>query len=189
MTLLCWQNVALLADSRSRLDDAARWHKLVCIGYLSIMSEKNSSYTTTQGLGALCGRFGIATLYAFGSRSREALEWAHGRLQNMSGASQDPSCAADVDVGVWPASGQIWTLDDKVKMAIALEDLMNCGRVDLVVLPEADPFVAAEIVRGERLYTRDEYAADEYDLYVLRRAGDLMPLERERLSLLLRSGT
>ena len=35
----------------------------------------------------------------------------------------------------------------------------------------------------------DEYAADEYDLYVQRRAGDLIPLERERIELLLRSGT
>ena len=42
-----------------------------------------------------------------------------------------------------------------------LEDLFGCGRVDLVVLPEADPFVAAEIIRGERLFSRDEYEADE----------------------------
>ena len=27
-------------------------------------------------------------------------------------------------------------MDDKVGMAIALEDLMGCGRVDLVALPE-----------------------------------------------------
>ena len=39
------------------------------------------------------------------------------------------------------------------------------------------------------MYARDEHAADEYDLYVLRRAGDLIPLERERIALLLRSGT
>jgi hypothetical protein len=54
-----------------------------------------------------------------------------------------------------------------------------------VFLREADPFLAANTVRGERLYARDAYAADEYDLYVLRRAGDLAPLERERMALIL----
>lgn len=136
----------------------------------------------SEGLTALCRRFGVATLYSFGSRGREALDWKHGRVGEVSGVS-------DLDLGARPVSGQVWMLDDKVSMAIALEDLMGCGQVDLVVLPEADPFVAAEIIRGERLYARDEYDADEYDLYVLRRAGDLIPLERERLALIMESGT
>jgi len=76
-------------------------------------------------------------------------------------------------------------VQQKVRLAIALEDLFDVGRVDLVCLPEADPFLAANVVRGERLYARDEYEADEYDLYVLRRAGDLAPLERERMALIL----
>ena len=33
--------------------------------------------------------------------------------------------------------------------------------------------------------TADSYEADEYDLYVLRRAGDLAPHERERIALIL----
>ena len=76
-------------------------------------------------MAALCLRFGVATLYAFGSRGREALDYLHGRTGAMSGAS-------DVDVGVRPVSGRVWTLDDKVAMAIALEDLLGCGRVDSV---------------------------------------------------------
>ena len=75
---------------------------------------------------------------------------------------------------------------EKVRLGIALEDLFGAGWVDVVCLPEADPFLAANVVRGERLYARDEYEADEYDLYVLRRAGDLAPLERERIALILR---
>ena len=73
-------------------------------------------------------------------------------------------------------------------LAIELEDFLGVRRVDLVVLPEADPFVAAEVVRGDRLHARDEHAADEYELYVLRRAGDLAPLERERMALILGEG-
>ena len=47
---------------------------------------------------------------------------------------------------------------------------------------EVDPFVAANIVRGERLCCSDRMYAEDLDLYVLRRAGDLAPFERERLA-------
>ena len=56
-----------------------------------------------------------------------------------------------------------------------------------MVIQEADPFLAANIIRGERIYSRDEYQADEYDLYILRRAGDLAPLERERIAIIMGS--
>ena len=45
--------------------------------------------------------------------------------------------------------------------------------------------MAVEVIRGERLYAADEHEADEYELYILRRAGDLLPLERERQALVL----
>ena len=136
---------------------------------------------TCQALGELCRRHGIAALYAFGSRGREVLGMLAG--QEVTGLSG----SADVDIGVRPRAGVRMGLDDKVRVALELEDLIGCSRVDLVVLPEADPFVAAEIIRGERLFVEDEYESDEYDLYVLRRAGDLAPLERERIALILKS--
>lgn len=67
----------------------------------------------------------------------------------------------------------------------ALEALFRVNGVDLVVIPEADPFLAAYIVRRERVYARDSYLADEYDLSILRRAGDLTPLEREWMQIIL----
>ena len=132
----------------------------------------------TDSLSGLCRQHAVATVYAFGSRAREVREWLDGdAAAQLSGPS-------DIDIGARPIPGIQWGVDDKVRLVIALEDLFGCRRVDLVVLPEADPFLAAEIIRGERLFSRDEYEADEYDLYVLRRAGDLIPLERERLALI-----
>ena len=72
-----------------------------------------------------------------------------------------------------------------MELSQELEDFFNVPRVDLLVIPEVDPFVAANIIRGERLYCRDQYLADEYELFILRRAGDLLPLERERLALIM----
>ena len=130
-------------------------------------------------LHAICERFDVQILYVFGSRAREALSWLDGDEATM------PATDSDLDVGVKTAVPL--SVQQKVQLALALEDLFGVGRVDLAVLPEVDPFLAANIIRGERLYAQDEYLADEYDLYILRRAGDLIPLERERQQLVLES--
>ena len=132
-----------------------------------------------QQLIQLCQQFDVAILYAFGSRGRDVWEWLHGHRDRLT---PDPR---DVDVGVKLRPGKRLSVREKVALTLALEDLLDVSRVDLVVLEEADPFLAANIIRGERLYAADDYFADEYELYILRRAGDLAPLERERMKLVL----
>jgi predicted nucleotidyltransferase len=130
----------------------------------------------------ICTQFGVALLYVFGSRAQEVLDWVEMR---QSALVPGPS---DVDIGVKALTGTKWTVDNKVELALALEALLGVYRVDLVALEDADPFLAANIIRGERLFTVDDELADEYDLYVLRRAGDLAPLQRERIALVLERG-
>ena len=130
-------------------------------------------------LARLCAEFQIDILYVFGSRGMEVREWLEMKRPELA---RGPS---DVDIGVKPAPGAAFSVDEKVKFALAVEDMLGVNRVDLVSLRDADPFLAANIIRGERLYAQDEYLADEYDLYILRRAGDLAPLERERMALIL----
>ncbi len=143
------------------------------------MGEIRGAESRREALARICQMFHVATLYVFGSRAKEALAWVKEEGQAFR---RGPS---DVDVGVRPIPGMPLSVEEKVRLAIALEDLFDVERVDVISLPEADPFLAANVVRGERLYARDEHEADEYDLYVLRRAGDLIPLERERMALIL----
>jgi hypothetical protein len=70
-----------------------------------------------------------------------------------------------------------------VQLAVALEGLLDVPRVDLVVLPEGNPFLAVEVIRGELLCCADPDAQAEEELCILRRAGDLAPLKRERLAI------
>jgi len=128
----------------------------------------------------IADRFGVDIVYVFGSMSREVLDWVEDPERDLKRGR------SDIDIGVLlPAAGGGWPVSEKVRFAQILEDFFGVERVDLVLLNEADPFVAAEIIRGERLFERDRRAADEYELYVLRRAGDLAPIERERLRLIL----
>lgn len=128
----------------------------------------------------LCHQYQVQILYLFGSRAKEA----RARLKGETAVL--PFSESDLDVGVKTAVAL--TVRQKVELAQALEDLFGVPRVDLVVLNDADPFLAANIIRGEMVFADDIYLAAEYDLYVLRRAGDLIPLERERQALILREG-
>ena len=131
----------------------------------------------------ICQQLGVHTLYVFGSQAK--------KIRNFVKSRQDalPLSSSDVDIGVRALLGGKFSITEKVDLALALEDLFGCKRVDLVSLSEVDPFLAAEVIRGEQLFTHNAHEADEYELFVLRRAGDLAPLERERMALVLGEST
>ncbi|MFW6054277.1 MAG: nucleotidyltransferase domain-containing protein [Thermodesulfobacteriota bacterium] len=130
----------------------------------------------------IADRYNLEAFYVFGSRAKEVLAFIAGNIGVL------PESLSDVDIGVKPVYGTRLSVSEKVELAQKIEDMLDVPRVDLLVIPEVDPFVAANIIRGERLYCRDEYLADEYDLFILRRAGDLLPLERERQALIMEEG-
>lgn len=125
-------------------------------------------------LKSIGNRYGIIALYAFGSRAGEVAGLVRGQL----GIQEHPS--SDLDIGVQPEPGKHLTVQEKVRLAAELEDLFGVNRVDLIVLPEADPFLALDVIRGELIYCSDYDEQAEYELYVLRRAGDLAHFARER---------
>ncbi len=127
----------------------------------------------------LCRRYHLKALYAFGSGSAQMIRALD------DDAYQCPTIPSDLDVGVLTHAS--FSIESKVGFALELEKLFNVPRIDLSVLQEVDAFLAANIIRGERIYAEDPYAADEYDLFVLRRAGDLAELERERMAMIFRA--
>jgi len=132
----------------------------------------------------MCERYGVDILYIFGSRAGEVKGLVDGKSSSLAEGS------SDVDIGFKLRRGAHLSVREKALLSVELENILNVNRVDLCDIHDVDPFVAVNIVRGERLFCRDEYLADEYELYVLRRAGDLAYLERERLALVIgASGT
>ena len=130
----------------------------------------------------ICKRNGVADLYVFGSRGEEIAERMHG----MTVVPAHPT--SDVDIGAMPVNPSLFGPLQRTSLAIELEDFFDAPRVDLVILPEADPFLALEIVRGELLYTDDPDRQARHELYILRRAGDLMPFKKLRMRMILEEG-
>jgi len=136
------------------------------------------AYYDSLKLKKICRRYSIDTIYSFGSRGMELKLFANGA------GNIDRSKASDFDIAVKITPQKSLSVRQKSQLTIDLEELFQLTKLDLVVINEADPFLAANIIRGERIFCRDEYLADQYELYVLRRAGDLIPLERERLQII-----
>ena len=103
---------------------------------------------------------GVVAVYLFGSQ-----------------ADGSAGIASDVDLAVLGEYPMAFAalIDLQLRFADEL-----ATRVDLVDLRTADAFLALDIIRGERLFCRDAALADAYELFVMRRAGDLEPFERER---------
>jgi predicted nucleotidyltransferase len=59
--------------------------------------------------------------------------------------------------------------------------------VDVVDVARASAFLALDVIRGDRIVDRDPDDTDRFEIYVLRRAGDLFPYELARQALVVRS--
>jgi predicted nucleotidyltransferase len=132
-----------------------------------------------ERLCALAARYDLVAIYAFGSRAIEIAARVSG--EEVSNALP----TSDADIGVLPVRRRHLAARERVELMLELEDLLEVGRVDLVILSEASPYLALDVVRGELLCATDLDAEAEYQLYVLRRAGDLAPFERERWRMVL----
>jgi predicted nucleotidyltransferase len=131
----------------------------------------------------ICREHGIDALYAFGSRAAELAKCVR------EGAALDERSRSDIDLAVLPRPGHRLSARARVALTTALEDALGAAvPVDLAMLPEAGAALALEIIQGELLLTTDPVREAEYELFVLRRAGDLAPLERERRRVVLAGG-
>jgi predicted nucleotidyltransferase len=161
------------------------------------MHADDTTHDTTMNddlaatLTGLCEEHGLVAMYVFGSRADEIAERVTGREAQAAdaeagrtGQTRQPTHAAhpesDVDIGVQPRRDRVLSAADRVGLMQQLETLLDAARVDLVILPEANAFLAADVVRGELLAATDLDAESDAQLYYLRRAADLAPFLREQ---------
>jgi predicted nucleotidyltransferase len=128
-------------------------------------------------LAGLARKYRLQIIYAFGSRAKEIFGRVTGQTRRSSRSK------SDLDIGVKPQ--RPLTVKEKVEIALFFEDRFDVPKVDVVVIPEAPALLAYEIVTGELLYAKNENFEAEYQLYIMRRAGDLWPYERLKKEMIL----
>lgn len=115
-------------------------------------------------------RHGLLAVYLFGSRADDGLRILAGERLGAEGS--------DLDIGVFfPRAAVDFSALNRLQ--VELEDLFEPLRVDLVPLDRVDGLFQHRAIEGHRVAAPDSTAADFNELTVLRRAADLLPIQRE----------
>lgn len=119
----------------------------------------------------VCRRHAVRAVYLFGSRAQDGLRCLKGEPVAREGS--------DLDVGV--------SLEDEAgrdhrrlaSLQTGLEDVFEPLRVDLVPLQRVDPLLQFAAIDGHRVFASDSTKADRFELVVMRRAAEALPLQRQ----------
>lgn len=115
--------------------------------------------------------YGLLAVYLFGSRADEGLALLEGEGVQREGS--------DLDVGVVFRRREEPNFRRLGPLQVALEDVFEPVRVDLVPLQRVDAlFQFRAMDEGHRVLATDSDAADLYELYVMNRAEELLPIQR-----------
>lgn len=131
---------------------------------------RSGSTKRNEELYRLCREFGVLALYLFGSRQDDGLRLLEGQ--------EVPGKGSDLDIGVVFADND-FDLRKLTLLQLALEDLFAPLRVDLVPLQRVDSLFQARAIDGHRISAPDSTAADFYELLVMRKAAELLPIQRQ----------
>jgi predicted nucleotidyltransferase len=124
-----------------------------------------------EALERVCRAHGVLAAYLFGSRADDGLRLLAGEAVARQGS--------DLDVGiVFPGAGS--DLQTLVRLQLGLDEVFEPLRLDVVPLQRVDAIFQARAIDGHRVFAADSTEADLYELLVLRRAAELLPLQRAR---------
>ncbi|MFL6232280.1 MAG: nucleotidyltransferase family protein [Thermoanaerobaculia bacterium] len=123
-----------------------------------------------ETLDRLCRDHGALAIYLFGSRADDGLRVLRGEKVSREGS--------DLDVGVVFREPAI-SFDRLASLQVGFEDVFAPLRVDLVPLNRVDALFQFAAVDGHRIVVTDVDAADDYELRVMNRAAELLPIQRQ----------
>ena len=127
------------------------------------------SPVASQKLLDTCARHGVLAIHLFGSRAEEGLDLLAGGSAERAGS--------DLDVGVVFAGPN----PDHRRLAslqVALEAVFEPLRVDLVPVQRVDALFQFAVIEGHRVMVTDSRRADLFELHAMRRAAELLPIQR-----------
>lgn len=122
-----------------------------------------------MGIDDICSRFGLLAVYLFGSRADDGLRLLAGETAEREGS--------DLDVGVYFLD-HAFDAGALADLQVALEDLFAPLEVDLVALQRVDALFQFRAIDGHRIAAPDSTRADFHELVVMRRAAELLPIQR-----------
>lgn len=118
----------------------------------------------------ICAEYGVLAVYTFGSRADDGPRLLRGEAVSREGS--------DLDVGV-VFQRHDFELGRLGALQADLGDVFAPLRVDLVPLQRVDAIFQFHAIEGQRVYSGDATRTAAYELDVMSKAADLVPIQRQ----------
>lgn len=116
-------------------------------------------------------RFGCIIIYFFGSQADMGKRY-------IEGEDIKPDIFSDLDIAVVFENPPIEAMKIYGNLFKEISKALDLFSIDLVFMHEVDALFQYEIIKGLRVYEKDERIADEFEERIMKIAGDLSFKER-----------
>jgi predicted nucleotidyltransferase len=116
---------------------------------------------------ALAERYGITIIYLFGSQADKGKKYLKGENVKLD-------IFADLDVAIAFEKQPAEPMEIYGALFKELSKIFDPFDIDLIFMHELDALFQYEIIKGERVYEKDEFSADEFEEGIMKRAEDLL---------------
>ncbi|MEK6682076.1 MAG: nucleotidyltransferase domain-containing protein [Nitrospirota bacterium] len=120
-----------------------------------------------KGITDIAERFGCILIYLFGSQAGKGKGFLEGE-----DAAPDPFSDLDVAVAFENPPTEAMKIYGEMYKEISM--LFEPFNIDLVFMHEMSALFQYEIIKGIRIYEKDEHVADEFEEEVMKRAEDML---------------
>ncbi|MBI5971468.1 MAG: nucleotidyltransferase domain-containing protein [Deltaproteobacteria bacterium] len=126
----------------------------------------------TKEINDIAARYGCSFIYLFGSQADAGGEFLDEKTIYAE-TSRELHSSSDLDIAV--AFNEIPSKPDETSANLYrdLSEIFDPFTVDVVFMHEVDSLFNYEIIKGRRIYAKDEDAADEFEDSIVKRASDL----------------
>lgn len=121
----------------------------------------------TNEIKALAKKYGITLIYLFGSQAGKGVRYLQGECDSLDDLS-------DLDVAVAFEHVPVEAMKTYGVLFREISEIFSPFTIDLVFMHEVDTLFQYEIVKGVRVYEKDEDYADSYEEGIMKMAEDLL---------------
>ncbi len=122
---------------------------------------------TDNKVKALSEKYGIVLIYLFGSQADKGLKY-------LKGEGVTPDAVSDLDVAIAFENPQGETIKTYGILYKETSDIFDPFNIDLIFMHEVDTLFQYEVIRGIRIYEKDELYTDDFEEGIMKRAEDLV---------------
>jgi uncharacterized protein len=112
-------------------------------------------------------RYGIVLIYLFGSQADNGKRY-------LEGKDVMPDAFSDLDVAIAFENPPAEAIEIYGILFKEISEIFDPFHIDLVFMHEVNTLLQHEIIKGVRIYAKDEFYADEFEESIMKRAEDLL---------------